>query len=281
MRRVHKSHRNESVSRHGHWSGLVRPVARDERRAFTLIELLVVIAIIALLLSVLLPSLTRAKDAAKGVICSTRLKGMSMAVFSYAEEYDETICAPWDNTTPWWNQWPYVLSYWAAGLSVPKGEDLYNNGWYHPSDGSHHWPAPHWGTISAGQPSGFETMPMMFCPTMHDRRIGAFGSPDAYANRPMTSWSMGTIAKNRWGNYSIRGWIKLAKMTHPSATMILTDYASTSEDPEKLAPWTHHGCFRIDPHLDKSNYLYLDGHVEPLADDETTERLFQGEGPED
>ncbi|HSV27765.1 MAG TPA: type II secretion system protein [Sedimentisphaerales bacterium] len=58
------------------------------RRAFTLVELLVVVAIIAVLLSILLPSLANVKHLARRVQCSSRLRGIGQAVTLYAEKYD-------------------------------------------------------------------------------------------------------------------------------------------------------------------------------------------------
>jgi prepilin-type N-terminal cleavage/methylation domain-containing protein len=52
-------------------------------KAFTLIELLVVIAIIALLVSILLPSLHRAQALAERTVCGTRVKGFSNAFALY------------------------------------------------------------------------------------------------------------------------------------------------------------------------------------------------------
>lgn len=58
---------------------------------FTLIELLVVVAIIALLISILLPSLSLARKQAKQMICNTRLRAQGQASYLYAEDNKDTI----------------------------------------------------------------------------------------------------------------------------------------------------------------------------------------------
>ncbi|MEE9293791.1 MAG: prepilin-type N-terminal cleavage/methylation domain-containing protein [Phycisphaerae bacterium] len=64
---------------------------------FTLIELLVVVAIIALLLSILLPSLRSARDQAKAVHCGAQMRGFAGGYASYATEFNDWI--PGVNTT--------------------------------------------------------------------------------------------------------------------------------------------------------------------------------------
>ena len=60
-------------------------------RGFTLIELLVVIAIIALLLSIVVPSLRVAKEVASRTICGTNLKALGQGVFVYANNNNDTL----------------------------------------------------------------------------------------------------------------------------------------------------------------------------------------------
>jgi prepilin-type N-terminal cleavage/methylation domain-containing protein/prepilin-type processing-associated H-X9-DG protein len=59
----------------------------DKRKGFTLIELLVVIAIIALLLAILFPSLQRARNRARAVVCQNNLKQWGTLLYIYLENH--------------------------------------------------------------------------------------------------------------------------------------------------------------------------------------------------
>lgn len=87
-----------------------------KRKAFTLIELLVVIAIIALLISILLPSLSRARELSKRLVCGANLKGVGTSCKIYANDNQEKWPVPAHkkgavNTTG--------IAYLASGAGVP------------------------------------------------------------------------------------------------------------------------------------------------------------------
>ncbi len=56
------------------------------RSGFTLVELLVVIAIVALLVSILLPALHKARAQAQKTVCAAQLKSIAMGVMTYSED---------------------------------------------------------------------------------------------------------------------------------------------------------------------------------------------------
>jgi prepilin-type N-terminal cleavage/methylation domain-containing protein len=85
---------------------------------FTLIELLIVIAIIALLMAILVPALSRAKEMGKRAVCLTQIKQLQLAWNMYADDNDDKIPAG-DVAYSWsfhtggqrdelaWHEWPH------------------------------------------------------------------------------------------------------------------------------------------------------------------------------
>ncbi len=63
----------------------------NRHNAFTLIELLVVIAIIALLMSILVPSLQKVKDMARTILCGSNLRQAGVALNLYVQDFDGRI----------------------------------------------------------------------------------------------------------------------------------------------------------------------------------------------
>src|SRR5436190_910354 len=69
-------------------------------RAFSLIELLVVIGIIAILISILMPTLNKTREAAKTIKCQAQLRQMGQAIYAYANS-NHGLTPAWSSTHNW------------------------------------------------------------------------------------------------------------------------------------------------------------------------------------
>jgi prepilin-type N-terminal cleavage/methylation domain-containing protein/prepilin-type processing-associated H-X9-DG protein len=85
------------------------------RRGFTLVELLVVIGIIALLITILMPALTRARDHANRAKCLANLRQLSNAWFMYANENKGKIVGA-ETDVGFWVEWG------PQSTAITKGE---------------------------------------------------------------------------------------------------------------------------------------------------------------
>ncbi len=89
------------------------------KKAFTLIELLVVIAIIALLLSIVVPSLKRAKERTKEIVCGSQIKQQCMALLMYAQVNEGQMpMMTWSG-----GQWLWDVSYFTTDVIIASGAD--------------------------------------------------------------------------------------------------------------------------------------------------------------
>lgn len=71
------------------------------KRAFTLIELLVVISIIAILMGIMMPALTKAREIARRTICANNLRNVWTAVNLYANDWNGKVSIRhWRNDSP-------------------------------------------------------------------------------------------------------------------------------------------------------------------------------------
>ncbi len=78
-----------------------------KRKNFTLVELLIVIGIIAILASLLLPALSKARDKAKSTLCQNNMKQLGQYFTFYADDNGGCMFTSLVNTSMW-AQWWYL-----------------------------------------------------------------------------------------------------------------------------------------------------------------------------
>lgn len=138
-------------------------------RGFTLIELLVVIAIIAILIGLLLPAVSQAREAARRTQCRNNMKQLGLALHNYLDVYNvfpPTFCVgPWDG-----GEW----SLQARILPFMDGGNVYNLINF----------SQDYNQAISGYPYGVKAMrvDVLICPSDHKvrQRLNSSGDPEHY-----------------------------------------------------------------------------------------------------
>lgn len=246
-------------------------ILRCNRIGFTIIELLVVVAILSLLISILLPSLTRAKHLAKTALCMAQQRNLSGGFYYYAAD----------------NSGFFPLAY--RTLKPPQyapcaEEDLM-------------W----WSLLIK-----FAAIPdsrMVYCPESVFKPVASGGNPRVpdgkKEDRPATAadiWPNGAVHGGVWqGSIGMRTWssapFRPERVTNtPSEAQLLLDSLyrgginwKTAADviSRQRTPWSDKGAgYWFDAmsqvtkdssvhvslrHDYRSNCTYMDGHVENIS----------------
>jgi len=249
---------------------------RTRRQGFTLIELLVVVAIIALLLSILLPALSRAKRHVREVMCRSNLRQLAVGYTSYAAEWKGFLPGSDLDATPdpaaphgyrtycWLGTHPYT-SQWGYGGHDPQQ-------------------APQRGTLFAY--CGRDTN-VYKCP--EDRLDNTVHSNDwsrtkvlySYTGPPLLSGASLNMLKStlipreipnrmnillNWGNYS-----SVARRSQP--WMIVEEDAVYWLNFNTSAGWSNEDSI-TDRHNGRGSIAYIDGSVDTRKYPRSPRRMF-------
>lgn len=225
-----------------------------KRKAFTLIELLVVISIIALLISVLLPSLSKARESARRTVCAGNLRGLMQAVHLYANDHkDQLITVGLSHGGSGNNE----QAAWINTLKKHYGENTLIARC--PTDQSEHWEMPLPATKpAAAAPESDDDEPKL--PIL--RR-------SSYATNYYIAGKVGDR-----GPYRLLGMIRRPTSTVLMAELVEVGSFATSDHVHPESWWSNPRALAsrqmaLSRHLGRANYGFLDGHVDALEFEDT------------
>ena len=233
---------------------------KNKSRAFTLIELLVVVAILALLISILLPALSRARERSRTTKCLANLHSIGLGLVAYTGLNDGYVVPSFNMPTPGTFQANAgdVVEGWAAILDrdgvVPGSQGPMSNVFFCPNTQIIDGMAGGQTAYDQNKPQGYQDWPVQFTqaggdsatkqdpvlpianfgdangPFVHEIRCGYFlnatnpiGTAPTTQTPPLCTAYTQSVGFGPYGNGTSMPLVKAANVVRPQAFIVASD----------------------------------------------------------
>ncbi len=246
---------------------------KHRRDGFTLIELLVVIAVIAVLMSILMPALQRAREQGKRAACLNNLKQLTLSWILYADDNDDKIVCG--------DSYEYTTMYTSA--SAPFNKSHYNEKpWVYNDfqDTTLTKQGKEQKILDGALWPYVRTLKIYKCPTVERKVLDAY----QHVSPPVRTYSAAdSMNCKNWDDMGAEMLKKRLQIKEPAFRMVFLDDGGTN--PAAMGGWTVRTLRVVrggnwtwwDPppirHGDGTTFSFVDGHSEyhKWADPETVE----------